>query len=91
MSQSLPHMILKKNSFVHGVWNRLEMSFRRNKHTTSIQLENEIWNITQGESSISDYCSRIKTLVDLLENLENPVPKINLVSYALNGLSTKYH
>lgn len=84
-------MILKKNSFVHGVWNRLEMSFRRNKHTTSIQLENEIWNITQGESSISDYCSRIKTLVDLLENLENPVPKINLVSYALNGLSTKYH
>lgn len=91
LSQPLLHMILKKNSSAYGVWNRLELLFRENKHTTSIQLDSEIRNITQGDSSISDYCSRIKTLADLLENLENSVPEINLVSYALNGLSTKYN
>lgn len=34
---------------------------------------------------------RIKSLADLLDNLNNPVPEKNLVAYTLNDLSPKFH
>ncbi|XP_023736522.1 uncharacterized protein LOC111884427 [Lactuca sativa] len=91
LSQSLLHMILKKKNTASGVWNDLEKLFRDNKDSKSIQLDNEIRNITIGDSSITDYCTHIKSLADLLENLDILVPKKNLVAYTINGLSPKFH
>ncbi|KAL4570763.1 hypothetical protein LXL04_026425 [Taraxacum kok-saghyz] len=91
ISQSLLHMILKKKSTAYDVWYRLEDLFRENEDSRVMQLENELRNITMGDSSVTDYCTRIKTIADMLDNLEAPVPEHNLLAYKLAGLTKKFH
>ncbi|XP_023743008.1 uncharacterized protein LOC111891159 [Lactuca sativa] len=43
-----------------------------------------------GDSSMVDYCNHVKSLADLMENMDAKVSEINLFSYMLNGLSAKY-
>lgn len=90
LAQPLLHMILKKKAIAHSIWVDLEKLFRDNKENKALQLESELRNITMGDSLVTDYCTRIKTIADLLENLDAPVPKRNLVSYTLSGLTKKF-
>ena len=83
-------MILKKKAIAHSIWVDLEKLFRDNKENKALQLESELRNITMGDSLVTDYCTRIKTIADLLENLDAPVPERNLVSYTLSGLTKKF-
>ncbi|KAJ9553554.1 hypothetical protein OSB04_017599 [Centaurea solstitialis] len=56
----------------------------------ALELDNELRNIVIGDSTIMEYCSRIKGISDLLTNIGSPVSERNLVTYAINGLSPKY-
>lgn len=40
--------------------------------------------------SIHEYCHKIKVLSELLANIEQPMPKKNLVIYMINGLRDKF-
>ncbi|PWA57429.1 hypothetical protein CTI12_AA408350 [Artemisia annua] len=40
--------------------------------------------------SINDYCTKIKSLADRLNNLGSPVSENNLVIYAVNGLDSQF-
>lgn len=40
--------------------------------------------------SITDYCTEIKTMADLLANIDSPVPDKNLVTYTVNGLPRRW-
>lgn len=54
------------------------------------ELANEIHTNTLKDRFISEYCSKIKVLSDLLANIGSPVAEKTLVTYLLNGLSLKY-
>jgi hypothetical protein len=43
-----------------------------------------------GEQTIQAYCQKLKSLADLLANVDAPVNEIHLVTYLLNGLNDKY-
>ncbi|KAL4588677.1 hypothetical protein LXL04_001570 [Taraxacum kok-saghyz] len=90
LSTSLLHMIFKKQATAFDVWSTLEKVFRDNKASKVIQLDRELRNITIGNSSVTDYCNRIKSLADRLEHMDSKVPDTNLVAYMLNGLSPKF-
>ncbi|KAL4589634.1 hypothetical protein LXL04_002542 [Taraxacum kok-saghyz] len=45
-----------------------------------MQLDTEICNITMGISTVTEYCNKIQSLADLLENLEAAVPEKNIKS-----------
>ncbi|KAL4580699.1 hypothetical protein LXL04_016900 [Taraxacum kok-saghyz] len=90
LSSSLLHLIFKKQDPAHEVWHNIEKVFRDNKANKVIQIDNELRNITMGDSSITDYCNRVKSLADLLDNMDSTVPEVKLVAYLLNGLSQKY-
>lgn len=55
-----------------------------------MELDDELRNITIGDSTIMEYYTRIKSISDLLTNIGSPMPERNLVIYTINGLSPKY-
>nr|XP_034601191.1 putative lysozyme-like protein [Setaria viridis] len=46
--------------------------------------------MTQGDSSIAEYCSRMKTLADTLHNVGHPVQDSQLVLNLLLGLNPRF-
>lgn len=86
---------LFKSSFKTGgtsrdIWLRIENQFRNNKEARAMQIDNELRTLEIGDLSIREYCQRLKSLADLLTNLEAPVSDRNLVMYMLNGLNEKF-
>lgn len=47
-------------------------------------------NITINDYSLIKYCTQIKTMVDLLDNIDSTIPDKNLITYTINGLSSKF-
>lgn len=69
---------------------RIENQFRNNKEARAIQLDNELRNKEIGDLSIKDYNQSLKTIADLLANVEAPMNERLLVMYILNGLNEKF-
>lgn len=90
VTQSLLNMILKPDATAHTVWTNLENLFRDKKQTRVIELDHELRTLTLGDLIISNYCERMKVIYDLLSNIGSPVPKPTLVTYLINGLSSKF-
>lgn len=53
-------------------------------------LNYEIRNITMGDSFVIAYSTRVKTIVELLENLNSSILEKNIVMYTINWLSSKF-
>ncbi|GJU49960.1 Toll/interleukin-1 receptor domain-containing protein [Tanacetum coccineum] len=72
------------------LWNRLKDLFHDNKDARITQLDNEIRNMAIGNLSITDFFQQLKSKADRLANLESPVKDTSLVTYAINGVRSKY-
>lgn len=55
----------------------------------AIQFDNELHNNTIWGSIITENYTIFKTIVNLLENINENIPKRNLVTYTTNVLSPK--
>ncbi|GKB37400.1 Toll/interleukin-1 receptor domain-containing protein [Tanacetum coccineum] len=65
-------------------------SIHDNKDARITQLDNEIRNMSIGNTSITNFFQQIKSKSDRLANLESPVKDSSLVTYAINGIRSKY-
>ncbi|XP_013583282.1 PREDICTED: probable basic-leucine zipper transcription factor E [Brassica oleracea var. oleracea] len=90
LAQTLFKSMFKKGGTAHDVWNRIENQFRNNKEARVMQLDSELRNKEIGDMSIHEYCQKLKSVADLLSNLDAPVPDKTLVMYMLNGLNEKF-
>ncbi|XP_010495521.1 PREDICTED: uncharacterized protein LOC104772628 [Camelina sativa] len=86
---------LFKSSFKTGgtsrdIWLRIENQFRNNKDARVMKIDNDLRTMEIGDMSIQTYCQSLKSLADLLSNLDAPVNERNLVMYMLNGLNEKF-
>ena len=86
---------LFKSSFKTGgtardIWLRIENQFRNNKDSRAIQLDNDQRTKEIGDQSIHEYSQDLKSIADLLENVDAPVSDKTLVMYLLNGLNEKF-
>ncbi|XP_010444912.1 PREDICTED: uncharacterized protein LOC104727509 [Camelina sativa] len=90
VSEQLLDTILKVKSKACDIWITLEDLFRDNKEARSLQYDNELRNLEIGDMSITDYNHKLKSLSDLLANLDSPVSDRSLVMHMLNGLSDKF-
>lgn len=86
---------LFRSSFKTGgnardIWIRIENQFRNNKEARAIQLDNELRTTEIGDLSIQAYCQKLKSISDLLSNVDAPVSDHTLVMYLLNGLNEKF-
>ncbi|GJT64472.1 WRKY family transcription factor [Tanacetum coccineum] len=90
ISPKLVEMIVDVDSTANGVWNRLKDLFHDNKDARITQLDNEIRNMVIGNLSITDFFQQLKSKADRLANLESPIKDTSLVTYAINGVRSKY-
>ncbi|XP_010490097.1 PREDICTED: uncharacterized protein LOC104767822 [Camelina sativa] len=73
VSEQLPDTILKAKSKARDIWLTLEELFRDNKEARSLQYDNDLRTLEIGDMSITDYTHKLKSLSDLLANLDSPV------------------
>ena len=72
------------------IWIRIENQFRNNKEARALQLDHDLRTTEIGDRTVHEYCQTLKSLSDLLANLESPVSDRSLVMYLLNGLNEKF-
>lgn len=90
ISESLLNSVLKTQCTARELWLTLENLFQDNKEARAIQLENELRNLQIGDFSVTDYCQKLKSISDILINVNSPITKRSLVMHMLNGLSSKF-
>jgi hypothetical protein len=54
------------NQTAHELWVTIKRLFEANKAPRAIFLSHEFHSMTQGDSSINDYCKRMKATTDAL-------------------------
>ncbi|XP_010463138.1 PREDICTED: uncharacterized protein LOC104743790 [Camelina sativa] len=88
--ESILDTVLKTKCIARDLWLAIENLFRDNKEARALQLDNELRNLSVGDLTIHEYCKKLKSLSDLLANVDSPVSKKNLVMHMLNGLTNKF-
>lgn len=90
LAKPLLKSVVKRRYNAHELWAYIENLFRDNKDSRAIELENQLRNIRLGDLSINDYCCKIQTIADLLENINAPVPAKTLITYLIDGLPDRF-
>lgn len=83
-------IVYKPNSSAYTIWNAIEGLFRDNELQRAVYLEAELRTLQQGDMSITDYCTRLKTLADSLRDLDQPISEPSQVLNLLRGLNPRY-
>lgn len=90
LSKDLFKSTFKTGGTSREIWLRLENFFRNNKEARAIQLDHKLHNTEIGALSIHSYCQELKSIADLLDNVDAAVSERTLVTYLLNRLNDKY-
>jgi len=75
------------NQTARDLWLAIEGLFRANRQSRAIFLSHDFHSMTQGDSTIAEYCGRMKTLADALRDVGHPVQDSQLVLNLLRGLT----
>jgi len=73
-----------------ALWTAIVALFQANKAPRAIFLSHEFHSLTQGDSTIDDYCHRVKTAADKLRDVDQPVSESTLVFNLLRGLNKEF-
>ncbi|CAA7037228.1 unnamed protein product [Microthlaspi erraticum] len=90
LSESLLDTVIMAKCTARELWISIENLFRDNKEARALQFDHELHTATIGDQTIHEYCKKLKTLSDLLANMDSPVTDRALVMHLLNGLSDKF-
>ncbi|KAI0507298.1 hypothetical protein KFK09_013420 [Dendrobium nobile] len=73
-----------------AIWTALETQFQSTNRSKVIQLKNELHNIALKNSTMTQYLTEIKTLVDKIVAAGSVVDTEDIILYILNGLPPSY-
>jgi len=90
ITDSLLDTIIKVGCTARDLWLSLESLFRDDKEARAFQFETELRTMTMEDLSVHEYCQKLKSLSDLLTNVDSPISDRVLVMHLLNGLTEKY-
>ncbi|XP_062224693.1 uncharacterized protein LOC133923398 [Phragmites australis] len=90
ISKNVFDIIYRPRSSAFAVWDPVESLFRDNELQRAVYLEAEFRTLQQGETTITDYTARLKTLADNLRDVGQPVSEPSQVLNLLRGLNPKY-
>ncbi|XP_073360448.1 uncharacterized protein [Aegilops tauschii subsp. strangulata] len=69
ISLELFGIIMKPSSTAKQIWDAIANLFRDNKKSRALALDAEFRNTAQGDMTISDYCAKLKSLSDALDDV----------------------
>ncbi|KAI0509831.1 hypothetical protein KFK09_010428 [Dendrobium nobile] len=84
----LPYVLALDSTAV--IWTALETQFQSTNRSKVIQLKNELHNIALKNSTMTQYLTEIKTLVDKIAAAGSVVDTEDIILYILNGLPPSY-
>ncbi|XP_020146265.1 uncharacterized protein [Aegilops tauschii subsp. strangulata] len=90
ISKDLFHTVVSDEDDAHAVWTKLNGLFTDNKLQNKVFLHGEYFGCQQHDSSIDDYCMRLKKLSDELRDLGETVPDELLLSTLTAGLNKDF-
>jgi hypothetical protein len=90
ISLELFGIIMKARSTAKQIWDAIANLFRDNKKSRALALDAEFRNTAQGDMTISDYCVKLKSLSDALDDVGQSVTDETLVLTLLRGLNEQY-
>ncbi|GJX30189.1 ribonuclease H-like domain-containing protein [Tanacetum coccineum] len=71
-------------------WTYIEAIFQVNKRPRAMALKAELRNLKLGDLSIDGYFQKIESIVSVLNGLGSPLSNDDVVTFALEGLSSTY-
>lgn len=90
LSKNLLKSTFKTGGTARYIWLRIENFFRNNKEARAIQLDHDLRNKEIWDLTMQAYCQELKSIADLLANVDAPITERTLVTYLMNGLNGKY-
>lgn len=73
ISMDIFDIVMKPGSLAQSIQDAIENMFRDNKESRALQLEAELCNLSQGDLTITEYCTQLKTLADSLADVDQLV------------------
>nr|XP_045087416.1 translation initiation factor IF-2-like [Aegilops tauschii subsp. strangulata] len=90
ISKDLFHTVVSADDDTHAVWTKLNGLFTDNALQCKVFLHGEFFGCQQLNSSVDDYCMRLKKLVDELRDLGEKVSDELLLSTFIAGLNDDF-
>lgn len=72
------------------IWLGLDQQFIGNRETRAMILDAEFRTVVQGDLGVTEYCRRLKIMIDQLPDLGKPVRDRTLVLNVLYGLNERF-
>nr|XP_020178729.1 uncharacterized protein LOC109764297 [Aegilops tauschii subsp. strangulata] len=83
-------IVMRPGSTARTIWDAIENLFHDNKKHRAIQLEAEFRNTPQGDMTVGDYCTKLKSLADSLVDVGQTISDETLVLTLLRGLNDSF-
>jgi hypothetical protein len=90
ISTDLFHTVVADEDDARAVWTKLNGLFTDNKLQRKVLLHGEFYGCHQLDSSIDDYCMRLKKIADELRDLGEPIGDELLITTFTAGLHEDY-
>nr|XP_040249197.1 uncharacterized protein LOC120966747 [Aegilops tauschii subsp. strangulata] len=90
ISPDLFQTVVQDGDDAHAVWTKLNRPFTDNRLKRRIFLQQEFFGCHQDNSSVDDYCRRLKTLADELHDISAKIDDDLLLSTLTAGLNKDY-
>nr|XP_040258224.1 formin-like protein 20 [Aegilops tauschii subsp. strangulata] len=90
ISKDLFHTVVSADDDAHAVWTKLNGLFTDNVLQRKVFLHGEFFGCQQLDTSVDDYCMRLKKLVDELRDLGEKVSDELLLSTLIAGLNDDF-
>jgi hypothetical protein len=87
ISLELLGIIMALGSTAWQIWDALASLFHDNKKSHALAIDVEFRNTPQGDMSVHEYCSKLKSFADALTDVGQPVSDKTIVLTVLCGLN----
>ena len=90
VSTEIFNLVFREAATAAGLWVALQQLFQDNIDARTNLIHTELRNTVQGDSSLSVYCQRLRSIADELRELGDPVEDRQLINILLIRLSEQF-
>ncbi|XP_037427936.1 uncharacterized protein LOC119293649 [Triticum dicoccoides] len=91
VAPDLLDVVMADRDIALTVWTAIDGIFRHNHLARAVYVEAEYHAVVQGDMTVMQYCTKLKTYADQLRDLGQPVTESRHVFHLLRGLNRQYH
>ncbi|XP_020167078.1 uncharacterized protein [Aegilops tauschii subsp. strangulata] len=83
--------VMQNEDTAFTVWAAIDAIFRDNQLAPAVYVDAEYHAVVQGDMTIMQYCTKLKSYTDELRDLGQPVDDTQQLFHLLRGLGRQYH